>query len=85
MLNQVIRTSIGITMTQKRRKECGIEFSLGVEEAIGIPASRIRMGSAIAERRNQSVFEAASGRVRMIHHDPMASAAQAIKYAMING
>lgn len=85
MRYQVVRISMGIMTTQKGRRECGIEGLGGVAAARGIPTSKIRMGSARAERRDQRVFDAASGRVRMIHFEPMTSTAQATKYAITNG
>jgi hypothetical protein len=80
-VNQQISTTIGTNVTQKNRSDCGFRG----EYAIGMPAPMTRIPNAIIERRNHSVFDVASGLVRMIHNEAIPRPAHAMKYAMMNG
>jgi hypothetical protein len=72
---------MGTKVTKNNKSGCGP----GDEKAMGMPAPIIRIARAIMERLNHRAFEAASGRVRMIHHDPIPSPPQATKYIITDG
>ena len=75
MLNHAMPTAVGTKMTKNKTTPNLFPDA----KANGAAAPSTRADRAIMERRNQAVFDAASGCLRMIHHEPMPSASQATK------
>jgi hypothetical protein len=75
MLYQPMSTAVGTNMTKNGTTpdECP------EANANGAAAASTTAINAIMLRRNQSVLDAASGRERMMSHDPIASASQRAK------
>jgi len=75
MVNHAMSTPVGTNMTRTLPRRT----SRLTQEQKALQLATTSTTSAIMERRNHMVFDAASGCERMSHHEPIASASHRMK------